>query len=1376
MRKKELVRKIIVLITIIVIVIISAASVYVIKKDDGTYKEDDWKNTQFASEQFVNSTTIDNDGKMSTTMTAQEVWDKLKANNSRVSLYLNGPEELAKLMNAEMVTQYLDTRKNPDEEYNWDDIKNIDVNSKDVHGIVKLKRAGDDGKTNTMKYVDPETFQSYIDAYNESGSEADKNRALSYFTLEETVSGDTSDSTSGELQTIDGVDMQVLTTNGLITVYNGDGSAMEGGSNDRFGQPLADGKVAARGIAPDKSVIYIQSRTSGEGSHANGKFYYICDTGGGLSSNQVDIYVKASQSVINRSPYGSYHKAKISLVEKNVTWKQYLSKYYNKTVGNGSTSGTSSNSDKTTATFLEKLKEQYQQINSNWTYSRNSPNKSKKRANCASTVSWALQEMGVLKKGQNVYINSKNKISNESKLSKYMTKIDGQGKTMNQLIKEGKLQEGDIVFWKNVVHTNVYAGNKKWYDSGTSATNKSTRHYTKDLTKPRKVSYLNNGSQKIYAIYRFNDKGELNNSSADTNNTNSDSSNNTTKVSENANSVLYWPTLETDISSSDSTKVDIKAKQGEDVFACETGTVKKAGNSKSAGKVVEIDHGNGYISKYKYNSEILVSVGDAVKKGQVIARTGKTGNAKEEGVEFQIEYNGSLVDPMSFKYENGLGSGTGGFAKNSKETAKSYVAKVATWNERTEKIQSNDPDIQGTNRTVYDMTSTDINYKELISGYTMPFDYLWDLLVMSEDKSFVMDLADLVLNSQLEITVHDNLTVDTNVNVKTYTKKKKTITNATVRVEYGDSADSTQSHSRTGGPWDDIESTDYKTTSTTITKTNTLDVSLTKADVWIVKYTKNYKYEVPDKTVTNSTNTLDDTPYPDSPNDTGQSDTYSHGADLLAEEESKLKASYNYVDGNVTSIDEKIYNGTFNKKENITDTVETKKYVEQPSSGVKEKTDPNSKEPNFVNILLKNENQKAKHSILGAPKWLFNILQGNKSTANMVDLTKYLLYKATNDTKFWDANKEFDFSIFDPDNFVTTSEAGGDFVVKTDASGAAPVVTDKAKLEEGLKKWLKSNSKQRNNALSVVDTVLQCQEENKVNAVFVYAFLRQETGIGSANTAHVKTENNWGSWNLGHVYSSPEENIKTITNGMQNGNIYFKKGNTTVSKIGAIYCPNEPSHPNQGDDWIQRVNKNMSDLYSCMGIQTSVSGGSGSVAKGGAGTTGVYTSTKGKKYNLYLQGSGAPWANNDYGDSHSMAYAGCGPTAEAIIASAYNANITPETARADIVKHLGRGNHSNATWIGQSFKRLVPNVKTSVGNFVSTKVKSCLNSGGQVWLVVQNCKYTSGAHCMALIDYKESNQVYVAHGNSKRRPSGWDSISAIKSYLKYSSVLYVGGN
>ena len=112
-------------------------------------------------------------------------------NGSRVNEYLDGPEELLKMMNAEMITNYLDTRKDPTEPIDWKKI-NRDVNSKTVQGIIKLKRAFDNGKTSIITYTDPATFQMYIDNYNASGSEEDKQKALSHFTLEKGYSNSAS--------------------------------------------------------------------------------------------------------------------------------------------------------------------------------------------------------------------------------------------------------------------------------------------------------------------------------------------------------------------------------------------------------------------------------------------------------------------------------------------------------------------------------------------------------------------------------------------------------------------------------------------------------------------------------------------------------------------------------------------------------------------------------------------------------------------------------------------------------------------------------------------------------------------------------------------------------------------------------------------------------------------------------------------------------------------------------------------------------------------------------------------------------------------------------------------------------------------------------
>ena len=146
----------IVLIILIAVIIVSGL-VYELTRQDGSYKEGDMSNVPYASTKYTADVTIDENGKITTSMTAQELWDEMIKNNSRVDEYLDGPEDLLKLMNAEIITNYPDTRANPDEEIDWDTLnKNIDSN--EVQGIIKFKRAKDDGSTVTMTYVDSQTF------------------------------------------------------------------------------------------------------------------------------------------------------------------------------------------------------------------------------------------------------------------------------------------------------------------------------------------------------------------------------------------------------------------------------------------------------------------------------------------------------------------------------------------------------------------------------------------------------------------------------------------------------------------------------------------------------------------------------------------------------------------------------------------------------------------------------------------------------------------------------------------------------------------------------------------------------------------------------------------------------------------------------------------------------------------------------------------------------------------------------------------------------------------------------------------------------------------------------------------------------------------
>lgn len=361
---------------------------------------------------------------------------------------------------------------------------------------------------------------------------------------------------------------------------------------------------------------------------------------------------------------------------------------------------------------------------------------------------------------------------------------------------------------------------------------------------------------------------------------------------------------------------------------------------------------------------------------------------------------------------------------NNDSTTNKYYAKVATWTEVTNTITTDDPEQETLNESVYNMTTTNVNYQDLTKSFIMPFDYLWSLLVITEDKDFVLEIADLVYNSKIEITVHDNLTVNTNVNVYTYTKKERTETSAKVSVNYNDISGLTYRHSDSAsGDWTDEKENPYTTTYTTITKTNTLDTMVTLADVWMAKYTKTYEYTLPEKVESNSTSNLENIDYPSEPNKTTNNDTYGH-ANALLYEKKKQYEKYNPT-GKIDFVNEKIYSATVNIVQNSTNTTEVQKYTSSPIE-VKEKVDKYSEEPNFVNILIKDTNKKAMDNLLDVPDWLFEILENKETISDdLIDLTKYLLYKATG-TNY--GVTEFNFSEYAESLFTSVSGIYGDSI------------------------------------------------------------------------------------------------------------------------------------------------------------------------------------------------------------------------------------------------------------------------------------------------------------------------------------------------------------
>jgi murein DD-endopeptidase MepM/ murein hydrolase activator NlpD len=99
--------------------------------------------------------------------------------------------------------------------------------------------------------------------------------------------------------------------------------------------------------------------------------------------------------------------------------------------------------------------------------------------------------------------------------------------------------------------------------------------------------------------------------------------------------------------------VDLAVPEGSDVRAAGGGTVEAAGNDSSYGLFVLIRHPAGYETMYGHLSRVLVSRGDDVKAGQVIALSGNTGRSTAPHLHFEIRHNGRSIDPMTMVREGG---------------------------------------------------------------------------------------------------------------------------------------------------------------------------------------------------------------------------------------------------------------------------------------------------------------------------------------------------------------------------------------------------------------------------------------------------------------------------------------------------------------------------------------------------------------------------------------------------------------------------------------------------------------------------------------------------------------------------------------------------
>jgi murein DD-endopeptidase MepM/ murein hydrolase activator NlpD len=100
--------------------------------------------------------------------------------------------------------------------------------------------------------------------------------------------------------------------------------------------------------------------------------------------------------------------------------------------------------------------------------------------------------------------------------------------------------------------------------------------------------------------------------------------------------------------------INVSVPEGTPIKAAEDGVVAYAGNElKTYGNLVLVRHSNGYVTAYAHASEIMVKRDDPVKRGQIIAKAGQTGNVAAPQLHFEIRKGSTPVDPAPFLDKGG---------------------------------------------------------------------------------------------------------------------------------------------------------------------------------------------------------------------------------------------------------------------------------------------------------------------------------------------------------------------------------------------------------------------------------------------------------------------------------------------------------------------------------------------------------------------------------------------------------------------------------------------------------------------------------------------------------------------------------------------------
>lgn len=480
----------------------------------------------------------------------------------------------------------------------------------------------------------------------------------------------------------------------------------------------------------------------------------------------------------------------------------------------------------------------------------------------------------------------------------------------------------------------------------------------------------------------------------------------------------------------------------------------------------------------------------------------------------------------------------------------------------------------------YTISEVKIPYRDMVSQYTVPFLFLIDLQLITQNANYVEAVSELMTKqSEIEFTIFDSITTDTNE--YTYTATRNTKREETSEHLAEDGVTMVESKEMKH------HESDVEDKTVTVEEIDDIKANVTKAKTWIIEQETNYVIQQTKEYPYGEEGETVDLPDEEEPSGEGSWDT--NRKEHYFEE--IIKNEWVKSGDTKTQIKPSKFMGLWSN--------ETGTYVK----GASYKPNGKDKPGKIVEYDMLKSTQKDRPiiNIITAKEELYDLLELRVTTQTHAELMKEIIefYLSGEELEEDTFNKTAFTSIYEPSEFVDGSY-DGDF----DVHDESLFITDIDELIKAFKGGYSNSARLIDNAQAFLDM----QEKYKVNALFAASVSITETSAGTRGHA-VDGYNNWfniRSTTGWRKYDSAAESISGSRGFgflIAQGKYYYRQGLYTVGTIGPVYCPNTSKYPTQGDEWVETTLAQIARFYGAIGIDISpiVDGGGGDFAPGEPG-------------------------------------------------------------------------------------------------------------------------------------------------------------------------------